>query len=62
MILKCDGRRDPFKTTFEISPYPITTQFHNTTVEKPELGPQDQKSGPRAMYEGTEREAKKMQV
>ena len=45
-----------------ISPYSITTQFHITTIEKPELiGPQDQKSGLGAMPQATGREAKEKQ-
>ena len=40
-----------------LSPYLITKQFHITSIERPELRPQDQKSGLRALPEGTEREA-----
>ena len=44
-----------------ISPYPITTQFHITTMERHELWSQDKKSGLRPIPEGTVRETKERQ-
>ena len=45
---------EPISTLY---PYLLTTQIHITTIERPEFGPQDQKSALSAVFEDTEREA-----
>ena len=44
-----------------VIPYPITSQSHFTKYRALSFGPEDQKSGLRAILEGTEREVKERQ-